>query len=135
MPGADRYNASHGMARRDAGLWSLRPLAKKPDGGAGAPGVQRSEFSAEWWGAVGANRPPSNRGVKPLLRLDQDHDHDQDHDFETGMWARHASPLRIGGLENPPSVIDADRSGMNCNAVPLQSPVSQSAHWVGLGKK
>ena len=21
------------------------------------------------------------------------------------MWARHASPLRIGGLENPPSVL------------------------------
>ena len=28
--------------------------------------VQRSEFSAEWWGAVGAKRSPSNRGVKPL---------------------------------------------------------------------
>ena len=56
-------------------------------------------------------------------------------DRGTGMRARHASPLRFGGLENPPSVIVADWSGMNCNAVPLQSPVSQSAHWERLGKK
>ena len=27
------------------------------------------------------------------------------------------------------------RSTMNCNAVPLQSPVSHSAHWVGMDKK
>ena len=28
--------------------------------------VQRSEFSAEWRGVVGAKRPPSNRGANPL---------------------------------------------------------------------
>ena len=52
-----------------------------------------------------------------------------------GMWARHASPLRIGGLENPASVIDADRSKMNCKAVTLQSPVPHNAHFVDVGKK
>ena len=45
------------------------------------------------------------------------------------MWARHASPLRIGGLsacalhanrENPPSVIDADRT-VEFNAVGVKA--------------
>ena len=45
------------------------------------------------------------------------------------MWARHASPLRIGGLsacalnadrENPPSVMDADRT-VEFNAVGVKA--------------
>ena len=39
---------------------------------------------------------------------------------------------RVG---NAPSAIDTDRAGMNCNAVPLQSPVSRSARWAGMGNK